>query len=125
MTLVNYYDFCNEVLESDNLIRFVGLYVNGEFYSKMRDGLKSYLSEEETKKSLIQAVLRWKSREILAYKIGKSVCAVAEYRNLFRITMPLDGENLCLISTESKVEPFKIAKKVADIIKNTLNNIQK
>ena len=55
--------FCNEILKTDDKIRFVAIYDEGEFYHKMREGLNSYLTREETENSLAEAVYRWSSRK--------------------------------------------------------------
>ena len=48
---MEYEKICDEILECDKKIRYVGVYDYGELYDKMRSGLKSYLSREETKLS--------------------------------------------------------------------------
>ena len=61
---------CDEILDSDKKIRYVGMYDFGELHDKMRPGVKSYLSREETELSLSQAVYRWSTRKKIADKIG-------------------------------------------------------
>ncbi len=70
---MEYEKICNEILESDKKIRYVGAYDYGELYDKMRPGLKSHLSKEETELSLSQAVYRWSTRKKTAGKIGKTI----------------------------------------------------
>lgn len=111
----NYDDFCDEVLKIDNMIRFAGVFVNDEFYSKMQEGKKSHLTDEEVPKSLRHGILRWRSSEMFSAKTGKLQCEIAKYDYLFHITLPLSDTILCLISTELNVEPFKIAEKVTEI----------
>jgi hypothetical protein len=117
---INYEYFCDEVLAIDNMIRFVGIFVNDEFYSKMQEGKKSRLTEEEVQKSLRHGILRWKSSELFSAKTGKLRCQVAKYDHLFQITLPLSDSVMCLMSTESNVDPFKIAEKVTEIKKRIL-----
>ena len=112
---INYEDFCDKVLKIDNMIRFVGVFVNGEFYSKMQEGKKSYLTKEEVQKSLRHGILRWKSSESFSAKTGKLRCQVAKYGYLFQITLPLSDTVMCLMSTELNVDPFEIAEKVNEI----------
>lgn len=112
---INYEEFCDEILKIDNMIRFVGVFVNGAFHSKMQAGTKSYLIEEDVQKSLRHGILRWKSSESFSAKIGKLNCQVAQYDCLFQITLPLNDSVMCLISTELNVEPFKIAEKINKI----------
>lgn len=111
----NYEYFCNEVLKIDNMIRFVGLFVDDEFHSKIQEGKKNSLTEEETQKSLRHGILRWKSSELFSAKTGKLKCQVAKYDHLFQITLPLSNTVMCLMSTELNVDPFKIAERVTEI----------
>ena len=60
---MEYEKICDEILECDKKIRYVGVYDYGELYDKMRSGLKSYLSREETELSLSHAVYRWSTRK--------------------------------------------------------------
>ena len=48
MIKLEYEKVCEQILESDKNIRYAGIYDFGELYSKMRPGLKSHLSKEET-----------------------------------------------------------------------------
>lgn len=112
---INYEDFCDEILKIDKMIGFVGVFVNDAFHSKMQEGTKSYLTEEEMQKSLRHGILRWKSSELFSAKTGKLKCQVAKYDHLFQITLPLNDSVVCLISTELNVDPFKIAEKITEI----------
>ncbi len=97
---MEYEKICNEILECDNKIRYVGIYDYGELYDKMRAGLKSHLSREETEMSLSQAVYRWSTRKKTADKIGKPIFALAKYEKIYRVTIPIGGAGLILISVE-------------------------
>jgi hypothetical protein len=55
---MEYEKICDEILECDKKIRYVGVYDYGELYDKMRSELKSYLSREETELSLSHTVYR-------------------------------------------------------------------
>lgn len=63
MINLEYEKICDEILECDKKIRYVGVYDYGELYDKMRPGLKSHLSREETELSLSQAIYRWSTRK--------------------------------------------------------------
>ena len=112
---MEYKKICDEILECDKKIRYVGVYDYGELYDKMKPGLKSYLSREETEISLSHAVYRWSTRKKIAEKIGKSVFALAKYEKIFRITIPIGGAGLILISTELDADIIKIIDKILQI----------
>ena len=66
----------------------------------MQGGKKSFLTEEETKKSMRQAVIRMLSRKMFSDKLGGIHYAVAKYDKLTRITIPFGKDGLILVSTE-------------------------
>ncbi|WP_278973959.1 hypothetical protein [Nitrosopumilus sp.] len=112
---MEYEKMCDEVLECDKKIRYVGIYDYGELYDKMRQGLKSHLTREETEMSLSQAVYRWSTRKKTSDKIGKPIFALAKYEKIYRITIPIGGAGLILISTELDVDVNKTVDKILEI----------
>jgi len=112
---MEYEKICEQVLESDKNIRYVGIYDFGELYDKMRPGLKSHLSREETEMSLSQAVYRWSTRKKTADKIGKPIYALAKYEKIYRITIPIGGAGLILASVELDADVNQIVEKIISI----------
>ena len=104
---MEYEKICNEILECDEKIRYAGIYDYGELYDKMKPGLNSYLSKEETEMTLSHAIYRWSTRKKISEKIGNSIFALAKYEKIFRITIPIGGAGLILISTELNVDYAK------------------
>ena len=105
----------DEILECDKDIRYVGIYDYGELYDKMKPGLKSHLSREETEMSLSQAVYRWSTRKKTAEKIGKPIYALAKYEKIYRVTIPIGGAGLILISIELNADVNMIIEKIITI----------
>ncbi len=105
----------DEILECDKDIRYVGIYDYGELYDKMRPGLKSHLSREETEMSLSQAVYRWSTRKKTTDKIGKPIFALAKYEKIYRVTIPIGGAGLILISIELNADVNLIVEKIITI----------
>ncbi len=112
---MEYEKICDDILECDEKIRYVGVYDYGELYDKMKAGLQSHLSREETEMSLSQAVYRWSTRKKTSEKIGKPVFALAKYEKIFRITIPIGGAGLILISTELDIDVNEIVDKILKI----------
>lgn len=112
---MEYEKICDEILECDKNIRYVGIYDFGELYDKMRPGLKSHLSKEETELSLSQAVYRWSTRKKTADKIGKPIFALAKYEKIYRVTIPIGGAGLILISIELEADTNMIIEKILKI----------
>jgi len=112
---LEYKKICDEILECDKKIRYVGVYDYGELYDKMRPGLKSHLSREETELSLSQAIYRWSTRKKTAEKIGKPVFALAKYEKIYRVTVPVGGAGLILITAELDSDVIEIVDKILKI----------
>lgn len=112
---MEYEKICDEILKCDKSIRYVGVYDFGELYEKMRPGLKSYLSREETEISLSQAVYRWSTRKKTADKIGKPIFALTKYEKIYRVTIPIGGAGLILISIELDTDVNQVIKKTLKI----------
>ena len=113
---MEYEKICDEILACDKDIRYVGVYDYGELYDKIQSGKKSLLSREETELSLSQAIYRWSTRKKTSEKIGKPIFALAKYEKIYRITLPIGGAGLILISTELNADVNGIVDKILNII---------
>ncbi len=112
---MDYEKICDEILNCDNQIRYVGIYDYGELHDKMRTGISSYLTREETEISLSQAIYRWSTRKKTVSKIGKPIFAMAKYEKIYRVTLPIGGAGIILISTELNAKVSEIVDKVLAI----------
>ena len=112
---MNYEKLCDEVLNCDNQIRYVGIYDYGELYDKMKPGITNYLTKEETELSLSQAIYRWATRKKTVSKIGKPIFAMAKYEKIYRVTIPIGGAGLILISAELGANVNEIVDKALAI----------
>jgi len=108
--------FCNKILEIDDEIRFAGIYDEGEFYHKIREGLKSYLTPEETENSLVQAQYRWAYRKKDAPKLGEPIYAMAKFGKVYRFTIPVGKAGLIIVTTELNVNIEEIVEKIIETI---------
>ena len=112
---MDYEKICDEVLNCDNQIRYVGIYDYGELHDKMKSGISSYLTKEETEISLSHAVYRWSTRKKTSEKIGKPIFAMARYEKIYRLTIPIGGAGIILISAELTANVNVIVDKVLAI----------
>jgi hypothetical protein len=112
---MDYDNLCKSILDLDSKVRFAGICdESGEIkHGGQKEGVENILSNEETRKSNLQALARWGLRNSLSSKIGKGKYAMAEYEKIKRITIPLDDDHLLLITTEVEADH-------AQIISNTL-----
>ncbi|HET6517343.1 MAG TPA: DUF6659 family protein [Nitrosopumilaceae archaeon] len=112
-----------KIVDLDNSIRF-GAICNkyGEISSKFpREGISLHLNEYETSKLLREAANSWHYRHKLSYKLGKGKFALAVYEKLIRLTVPLDQENLLLLTLENFENVPTLVENVHKLIENTTN----
>lgn len=112
---MEYQKICDEIIDCDEQIRYVGIYDYGELYQRRKPGITSYLTQEETEASLSQAIYRWSTRKKTSTKIGKPIFAMAKYEKVYRITVPIGGAGLILISTELSANVNEIVDKILKI----------
>ena len=60
---MTYDKICDEILEFNEKIRYAAVYDYGELHDKIRPGITSHLTREETETSLSQASYRWSTRK--------------------------------------------------------------
>ncbi len=108
-------DFCNEIFKIDKKIRYVGIIDENRTYQKMREGLQCFLTTEETRESMNDAILRWETRKKLSKKTGQPIYAMAVYEKVKRITIPLDNNGLILVSMDPSGYHEVILKEIINI----------
>jgi small-conductance mechanosensitive channel len=90
---------CNEILELDNSIRFVGIankmgkLVAAEF----NPGVEVLLTREEIEANAINAVLRMRTREDYEQKLGKTIYTFALYEKVKRASIALYQQDYSLL----------------------------
>ena len=91
------------IMESDPNIRHSVVTDNegNILVTSHREGVRNYLSPEETASSLKRAAIAWKARKELSPKIGKGLYAVAAFEKITRMTFPLEEDNLIFVSLGS------------------------
>jgi hypothetical protein len=120
-TSSNFTRICNEIINLNKSIRFVGVANNlGTLLAtSYREGLTPLMTREETKRYVLQAVLRATIREDFVSKLGKLKHSIGTYDKLIRATVPviiednLQAKFFLLLS-------FDIGPDVIDIIENEL-----
>lgn len=119
---MEYEKICEEILNCDNQIRYAAIYDYGELYDKIKPGITNYLTREETETALSQAIYRWSTRKKNSSKIGQPIFALAKYEKVFRVTIPIGGAGLILISTELGANVIDIVEKILKIKTKFLEN---
>jgi hypothetical protein len=115
---MDYGKLCYDVLDLDAKVRFAGVcdntgvIINGG----LREGVASFLTNEEIKKANLITLERWRLHNTLADRIGKARYAMEEYEKVKQITMPLQDEHLLLISTEVDADHGKIIESAIQLV---------
>jgi hypothetical protein len=94
-TSSNFTLICDEIINLNKSIRFVGLANNlGTLLTtSYRRGLTPLMTREETKHYALQAVLRATIREDFVSKLGKLKHSIGTYDRLVRATVPVTIED--------------------------------
>ncbi len=109
-----------KIVELDSSIRF-GAISNrfGEIIAKFpREGVTLHLNEYETSKLLREASSSWHYRHQLSFKLGKGIFALAVYEKLIRLTLPIDQENLLLLTLENFDNIPQLVENVHKLLEN-------
>jgi hypothetical protein len=104
----------NDIVNIDPNIRLVTICDSDgkTMYSRHREGVENLLTPEETKKSLEMAMIGWKVRSEVSYKIGKGRYVLAEYEKIKRITMPFGDDYLLYLTTEVQANHMNIINRI-------------
>jgi hypothetical protein len=107
---------CDEILELDRSIRFVGIANKmGKLVAgKFNQGVKALLTREEIEANIIKAVLRMKTREDYEDKLGRAIYTFALYERVKRASIALNNGDYSLLMVSFEVaaehEPILLKK---------------
>jgi hypothetical protein len=82
-------DLCNQIMQSDDSLRFVGIAdkYGKQVAVKYRNGLVPYLNQTESEIYSIDTVMRMNSRKEMESKLGKVIYSFTIYEKLKRATI--------------------------------------
>jgi hypothetical protein len=107
---------CDEILELDRSIRFVGIAnkMGKLVAAKFNQGVKALLTREEIETNIIKAVLRMKTREDYEDKLGRAIYTFALYERVKRASIALNNGDYSLLMVSFEVaaehEPILLKK---------------
>ena len=117
---MDYGKLCSELLDLDEKIRYVGVYnsFSGDVYEKMQNGITRHFDKEKTRKSMTQAIMRWKTRKAFSDEIGVPEYSMTKYGKVNRITMACGEDGLLMFSTEVDAHPCDVITDVKKVVDN-------
>ena len=114
--LENLEEISDLILSLNHGIRYVEIAVRDKSHTKTRQGITNFLTPDETKKSIEDSLERWKTRRRLAPKLGEPVYAMAEYKKVKRITIPINPSGIVLVTMDSEGFHEVIIKEIIEIV---------
>ena len=117
---MNYDKLCTDVFAIDSSIRFACVYTkSGDVVGGgMRKDIESLLTTEEATMSLYYSKHMFETRKNLSHIVGKEKYSMTEYAKVKMITIPLRDDELLMISTESKSDPFRMIDYMLKVVEN-------
>ena len=115
---MNYNKFCEEIVKLNPKVRYAGVYntMSGDVYEKTAKEIERLFTKDQTKKSLTQAYMRWKTRESFSNISGKPIFTMTKYEKINRMTMPCGKNTILLVSLQRELEPQTILPNVLELI---------
>jgi len=119
LSIMNYDEICNALLKANQNIRFAGvLGRNGDLVAGGHNpNVENLLASDEVKMSLHYAAKRWETRRNMSHRVGNAKYSITEYDKVKQISIPLNGTELLLISTDTKTD----FKEILDSVNKTLD----
>ena len=114
MSEINYSKICNQILEVDKDIRFVGIISEkGELASyEYSSKITPLLSKKETESSVLEAFRRFKSRKKFQQKIGPPIYTITNYGDIKRATLFIKNLGLLLLSFDKNKDEYLLLNKI-------------
>ena len=117
---INYDDLSKKVLDLDPKVRFAGVANNkGEMVAGgQKDNIEKILVGDEVKMSIHYALQKRDLYTNLAYKLGHERSAITEYDKVSLISIPINSNDLFMVSTEPRADYLKIVDYVHSVLES-------
>ena len=109
-----------DIFAIDSSIRFASVYTKrGEVVAGgMHKDKESLLKPEEVTMSLYYSKHTFEKRKNLSHIIGKERYSLTEFAKVKLISIPLQDDNLLLISVETKGDHFRVIENMLKVVEN-------
>ena len=107
---IKYDELCKQVLDLDPQVRFAGI-ANSKgvlVAGGQRDNIEAVLVDNDLKMSIHYALQKRDLYTNLVYKLGHERSSITEYDVVTMISIPINSNELFLISTEPRADYLKI-----------------
>ena len=117
---INYDELSKQVLDLDSQVRFAGV-VNSKgviVAGGQKENIERLLSDDDVKMSIHYALQKRDLYTNLAYKIGHERSSITEYGKVTMMSIPINSNELFLISTEPRANYLKIIDYIHSILES-------
>ena len=114
----NYDELCKQVFDLDSQVRFAGV-ANSKgvlVAGGQRENIEAMLVDNDLKMSIHYALQKRDLYTNLEYKIGRERSSITEYDVVTMISIPINSNELFLISTEPRADYLKIIDYVRSVL---------
>ena len=121
---MDYNSFCQEILNLNSKVRYAGVYNTaiGDVYEKSAKEIERLFTKEQTKKSLVQAYMRWKTRESFSDISGKPIFTMTKYEKINRMTMPCGKNAILMVSMQTELDPQQLISDILSLVEKYADN---
>jgi hypothetical protein len=121
---INYDELSKQIIDLDPQVRFAGVANSkGELVAGgQKDSIEKILVDDEMSMSIHYALQKRDLYTNLAYKIGNERSSITEYDKVTMINIPINSQELLLISTEPRADYLKIIDYVKSILESQKNS---
>jgi len=115
---INYDELSKQVLDLDPQVRFAGVANSkGELIAGgQKDNVEKLLADDDVSMSIHYAFQKRELYTNLAYRIGEESSSITEFKKVTMITIPINSQELFLVSTEPRADYFKIIDYVHSLL---------
>jgi hypothetical protein len=118
--IIDYDEACSKIYSINGVI-LANIYdlnssLTNKFCINIQSNNSHILGREGMGISIRNAWRVWKIRRKFESKIGRGICAVAEYDAVRRMTIPLLNSALLFIIMRKDIDPFKLLHEIRDIL---------
>ena len=120
----NYDELSRQVLDLDPQVRFAGVANSkGEMIAGgQKDDVEKILVGDEVKMSIHYALQKRDLYTNLAYKLGREISSITEYEKVTMISIPINSNDLFMISTEPRANYLEIIDFVYSALESQKDN---
>jgi len=122
---INYDELSKKVLDLDPQVRFAGV-ANSKgvmVAGGQKDNIEKLLSDDDVSMSIHYAFQKRELYTTLAYKIGDERSSITEFKKVTMITIPINSQELFLLSTEPRADYLRIIDYVHSLLDSQKDNV--